>query len=109
MRNSKTTNRSVDIKTLKALASPARLLVLQYLKNPAKHFSPQVDGGFDIEGVCADYFRQKLGIAAATASRHLTILSEAKLIIATRKKGWTFYRRDEGAIAQFVQQLKVNL
>ena len=48
------------------------------------------------DGVCADFIRDKLGIAAATASRHLTLLTEAELLIATRKKGWTFYRRESG-------------
>jgi ArsR family transcriptional regulator len=61
------------------------------------------------DGVCADFIREKLGIAAATASRHLTLLTDAGLLVATRKKGWTFYRRDEKAIAQFVKLLRSEL
>ena len=48
-------------------------------------------------------------IAAATASRHLTLLAEAGLVVATRKKGWTFYRRDDKAIRQFAKQLQSGL
>lgn len=97
------------LKLIKAVASPIRLAVLQYLKDPVANFPPQVDGNPIRDGVCADFIREKLNIAAATASRHLTILTEAGLLIATRKRGWTFYRRDEAAIRAFAKQLRVNL
>jgi DNA-binding transcriptional ArsR family regulator len=111
MRNSKKANSHslLDVKTLKAAASPVRLMILGYLKRPADYFPPQADGDFAIDGVCADHIRDKLGIAAATASRHLTLLTEAGLLAATRKKGWTFYRRDEMAILRFAQHLQFNL
>lgn len=97
------------LKPIKAVASPIRLAVLQYLKDPVANFPPQVDGNPIRDGVCADFIREKLNIAAATASRHLTILTEAGLLIATRKRGWTFYRRDEAAIRTFAKQLRANL
>jgi len=50
-----------------------------------------------------------LGVAPATASRHLTLLVDCGLVIATRKKGWTFYRRNEPAIASFTAQLRGSL
>jgi ArsR family transcriptional regulator len=85
------------------------LTILEWLKSPARHFPPQVDGDLEKDGVCADYIRDKLGIAAATASRHLSRLTTAGLLTATRKKGWTFYRRQERAIAAFTKQLRSNL
>jgi DNA-binding transcriptional ArsR family regulator len=94
------------LKPLKALASPVRLEILRSLKDPVAEFPPQVDGDPRLDGVCADFIRERLGIAAATASRHLTLLSDAKLLIATRKKGWTFYRRDNRAIARLARQIK---
>jgi DNA-binding transcriptional ArsR family regulator len=97
------------LKVLKAVASNVRLDILRYLKLPTDNFPPQVDGDLVRDGVCADFIREKLGIAAATASRHLTLLTEAGLLIATRKKGWTFYRRDEQAIRQFLKQLLSDL
>jgi len=112
MRNSESNNdRSADmrLRLLKAAASPVRLAILEYLKRPAEHFPPQVDGDFDVDGVCADFIRDRLGIAAATASRHLTLLAQAGLLIATRKKGWTFYRRDENAIQNFAERLQSSL
>lgn len=95
--------------TLKALASPVRLAALNYLKDPVANFPPQEDGDLMADGVCADFLRDKLGIAAATASRHLTLLTECGLVIATRKKGWTFYRRNEEAIARFTADLAGDL
>jgi DNA-binding transcriptional ArsR family regulator len=97
------------LNALKALASPVRLTILRHLKDPVAQFPPQVDGDLRVEGVCADNIREKLGIAAATASRHLTLLTDAQLLVATRKKGWTFYRRDNRAIERLTRRLKTEL
>lgn len=94
---------------LKALASDTRLTVLEWLKNPVAHFPAQADGDLINDGVCADFIRAKLGIAAATASRHLTLLTAAGLLIGTREKGWTFYRRNDPAIRKFVKEIQANL
>lgn len=91
---------------LKALASPIRLQVLAWLKDPVAHFPAQVDGDLETDGVCADYLRDKLGLAASTTSRHLSVLTDAGLLVATRKRGWTFYRRDESMVAAFVRNLR---
>jgi DNA-binding transcriptional ArsR family regulator len=110
MRNSESGDRSVALlKTIKAVSSPVRLEILELLKDPIANFPPQTDGDLVRDGVCADFIREKLGIAAATASRHLTLLTEADLLIATRKKNWTFYRRDESAVQRFTDILKSEL
>lgn len=97
------------LRVVKALANETRLTVLDWLKDPVANFPPQVDGDLVEDGVCADYLRDKLGIAAATASRHLTLLTEVGLLVATRKKGWTFYRRNESAIRAFTRDLDTHL
>ena len=97
------------LRALKAIASPVRLEILRRLRDPTREFPPQVDGDPMSDGICADFIRERLGIAAATASRHLTLLTEAGLLLATRKKGWTFYRRDERAIDRLAKQLKAEL
>jgi ArsR family transcriptional regulator len=63
---------------LKALASPVRLKILADLKDPVGNFLPQVDGDPVVDGICADFIRERLGLAPATASRHLSVLAEAK-------------------------------
>jgi DNA-binding transcriptional ArsR family regulator len=98
-----------QLKALKALASDTRLRVLDWLKDPVANFPPQVDGDLVHDGVCSDFIREKLGVSAATASRHLTLLAEAGVLIPTRKKGWTFYRRDEAGIRRVVKAMQSDL
>ncbi len=109
MRTSEITKLSSALRTIKALASPVRLEIMRLLKEPVANFPPQVDGDLVKDGVCADLIRDRLDIAAATASRHLTLLTDSGLLVATRKKGWTFYRRDERAIRKFIRELHGDL
>jgi ArsR family transcriptional regulator len=109
VRNRESTRSGSLLRTIKAVASPVRLEIMSLLKDPTANFPPQTDGDLVSDGVCADFIRDKLGIAPATASRHLTLLTEADLLIATRKKGWTFYRRDESAVDRFIDVLKFEL
>ena len=110
MRNSEILKPGAEhLRPIRAVSSPVRLAILQYLKDPKGNFPAQVDGDLVRDGVCADFIREKLGVAAATASRHLTLLTDVGLLIATRKKGWTFYRRDEKAIQHFVKSLHCAL
>ena len=109
MRNSETPEPRPLIQQLKAASGAIRLKILHDLKRPRDNFPPQVDGDPVTDGVCADFIRERMGIAAATASRHLTLLTDAGFLIATRKKGWTFYRRDEAVIAGFIDRLGSEL
>ena len=109
MRNSESDRSVALLKTIKAVSSPVRLEILSLLKDPVANFPPQTDGDLIRDGVCADFIRDKLGIAAATASRHLTLLTDADLLIATRRKNWTFYRRDESAVQRFTELLTSEL
>lgn len=85
---------------IRALANERRLQILEWLKNPRKHFRPQVDGDLVRDGVCGLLIAEKLGISQPTASEHLKVLSRAGLIRPKRIKQWTFYRRDEARIRQ---------
>jgi len=97
------------LRQARAIASPVRLRILQLLKDPVGNFPPQVDGDLLRDGVCADFIREKLGIAPATASRHLSVLKEAGLLLVKRQKGWTFYRRDEAVIRDFAKRIRESL
>jgi DNA-binding transcriptional ArsR family regulator len=94
---------------IKALAHPARSALLGWLKEPHAHFPPQIDGDLVNDGVCAVFIAQKWQVAQPTASRHLKLLVDGELLIPTRKKGWTFYRRNEAALALFRQNLEKTL
>jgi DNA-binding transcriptional ArsR family regulator len=92
-------------KKLKALANGHRLQILALLKAPVRNFPPQVDGDLVKDGVCAVFIEEKLGLAQPTTAQHLKSLVDAGFLIPTRIKKWTFYRRDEAAIASFLTDL----
>jgi ArsR family transcriptional regulator len=83
---------------MRALASDRRLQILEWLKDPTRHFPPQVDGDLVTDGVCGVFIAEKLGLSQPTVSEHLRVLTQAGLVRATRIKQWTFYRRDETRI-----------
>ncbi|MBA3832202.1 MAG: winged helix-turn-helix transcriptional regulator [Chthoniobacterales bacterium] len=91
---------SVRLGVYKALANDKRLRILEYLKDPVAHFSPQVDGDLVEDGVCADFIRAKLGLSPATATQHLKVLAGAGLIRGKRVKQWIFYKRCEDQITK---------
>lgn len=90
---------------LKALASARRLLILDWLKDPAANFPPQVHGDPNTDGGCNQFIVEKLGVSQPAGSRHLKVLVDAGLIIATRRKGWTYYRRNEATISSIAARI----
>jgi len=90
---------------LKALASQRRLQILDWLKDPRAHFPPQEHGDPDEDGACNLFIVDKLGVSQPAGSRHLKVLVDAGLILSTRRKGWTYYRRNEERIAELAQQI----
>ena len=84
---------------LRALANERRLLILDWLRDPRKHFREQADGDLEDDGVCGVLIAEKLGVSAPTLSEHMRVLISAKLVRAKRIKQWTMYKRDEDAIA----------
>jgi ArsR family transcriptional regulator len=83
---------------LRALANERRLQILEWLKDPRRHFPPQVDGDLVKDGVCGLLIARKLSVSQPTASEHLNILSRAGLVRGKRLKQWTFYKRNEAEI-----------
>jgi DNA-binding transcriptional ArsR family regulator len=101
---------TVDLEVaLKALANDKRLQILDWLKDPTRHFRPQIDGDLVKDGVCGQLITEKLGISQPTASEHLRILSDAGFLVGKRIKQWIFYQRDEKEITAFKVLLKQQL
>lgn len=94
---------------LRALGSARRRQILAWLKNPRKHFPPQVYGDLVSDGVCGVLIAQKLKVSQPTASEHLKILSHAGFLKSKRIKQWTFYRRDESAIRSIKKLITANI
>jgi DNA-binding transcriptional ArsR family regulator len=93
----------------RALASERRVKILEWLKDPAAHFPPQVDGDLVKDGVCGILIAEKLGVSQPTASEHLKILSQAGLLQTRRIKQWTFYKRDEARIRALKKLITAEL
>jgi ArsR family transcriptional regulator len=87
-------------RVLRALANDRRLQILDWLKQPRKHFPPQVYGDLVKDGVCGVLIAEKLRVSQPTASEHLKILLLAGLVKGKRIKQWTFFRRDEAGIKE---------
>jgi DNA-binding transcriptional ArsR family regulator len=94
---------------LKALANHRRLKILEWLRDPPKHFQPQVDGDLVKDGVCGLLIARKLRVTQPTASEHLKILSASGLIRGKRIKQWTFYQRNEPVIRKIKQTLLAKI
>jgi len=93
----------------RALASDRRLLILNWLKDPRAHFRPQVDGDLVKDGVCGLFIAEKLGITQPTFSEHMKVLVQAGLVIPTRIKQWTFYRRNEERVREAKKAMQGSL
>lgn len=88
----------MDIRIAQALASGKRVRILQWLKDPRRHFAPQIDGDLVRDGVCGLRIAEKLGVSQPTASEHLRILGAAGLLRSRKIKQWMFYRRDAAGL-----------
>ena len=90
---------------LRALANDRRLQILEWLKNPTRHFPRQVDGDLVKDGVCAVLIARKLRISQPTVSEHMRVLIHAGLVKGKRIKQWTFYKRAEKQIAEVKRRI----
>jgi DNA-binding transcriptional ArsR family regulator len=94
---------------LRALHNERRRQVLQWLKSPTLHFRAQADGDLEDDGVCGLLIAEKLELSQPTVSEHMRVLVQAGLVKAKRIKQWTFYKRDEARIADFMRALRREL
>src|ERR1700691_1302249 len=93
----------------RALASPKRLQILGWLRDPVANFPPQRDGDLVEDGVCVIFIADKLDVTQPTATAHLQALARARLITSRRGGQWPSCTRDEAAIRAFKCQLRDEL
>jgi DNA-binding transcriptional ArsR family regulator len=94
------------IEVFKALGNPARLQIMQWLKDPEAHFGeyePIADRR--AVGVCVTHIQAKSGLAQSTVSSYMSTLERAGLVRPTRVGKWTHYRRDEERLEQLAQAI----
>lgn len=93
----------------KILSNHLRVDILNWLKSPEEHFPPHTDLGHFDDGVCVQYIGKKAGISQSTVSHYLSWMNKAGLVIATRHGKWTYYRRDEKFIQEYLSVLSKKL
>ncbi|MES0808418.1 ArsR family transcriptional regulator [Roseibium sp. SCPC15] len=94
---------------VRAMASEARMSVLRLLAEPEKHFASQWSADPVEFGVCMTLIAEALGVAQPTASRHLEILKQAGFIIVRKHQKWSYCKRDEAAIRDYLAWLQQEL
>jgi DNA-binding transcriptional ArsR family regulator len=101
------------VEIFKALSNKTRLLILQWLKDPEKHFPDQFISdhtkGMDYVGVCVGQIQQKTGLTQSTVSEYLAVLQRTGLVESTRVGQWTYYKRNEEAFKELKQLIDTAL
>lgn len=82
------------IKVMKALSDPGRVKVIKMLQRRT---------------LCVCEIQAALGIAQSSASKHLKILEEAGLIVASKDGLWVNYRLADGGKSPYAASLLGNL
>ena len=92
---------------IKALAHPVRRDILDWLKEPERHF-PEQEHPLEI-GVCAGKIFLRTGLSQSTVSPHLTTLQRAGLVTSRKVGQWHFFKRNDELIQAFVERLGQQL
>ncbi len=104
-----TVNKEQILNIKKALANSTRLDILKWLKKPEANFPPHSDlGHFDF-GVCGQYIQDKSGLSQPTISHYLATMHKAGLLIPTRHGKWTYFKRNEIVIQEYINEITNNL
>lgn len=94
------------LEVFKALSNKTRYQILEWLKLPELHFPEQ--NGFD-HGVCVGQIQQKAQLTQSTVSEYLSLLQRTGLIESKRVGQWTYYKRNEEAIAMLKDLINKEL
>ncbi|MDH7445583.1 ArsR/SmtB family transcription factor [Aquimarina sp. 2201CG14-23] len=102
-------NKDKILEINKALGNATRLDILKWLKDPASNFPPHSElGHFDF-GVCGQYIKDKSGLSQPTISHYLAIMNKAGLLTPTRHGKWTYFKRNEQTIQEYIKQITDSL
>jgi DNA-binding transcriptional ArsR family regulator len=94
---------------MQALSNERRVQILEWLKQPTRHFPPQVDGDLVKDGVCGLLIARKLRVSQPAVTEHLKVLSQEGFLKGKRIRKWTFYKRDEKAIQRIKRTISKRI
>lgn len=93
----------------KALSNQVRVDILNWLKDPEQNFPPHLElGHFDF-GVCLVFIKNKANLSQSTISQYMSQLQNVGLVTATRQGKWTYFKRNEENIKNYINQLSKEL
>lgn len=85
--------------SFKALADPARIAILDFLR------APRADCCSRGDGVCACDLEGVLGLAQPTVSHHMRLLVEAGFVRAQKRGRWVYYELEHTAFESLAREL----
>ncbi|UWR13206.1 winged helix-turn-helix domain-containing protein [Sulfitobacter mediterraneus] len=91
------------------MSSEVRMTILQLLADPQQRFGHQWSADPVAFGVCMTMIAEEIAVAQPTASRHLDILRQAGFITVQKHQKWSYCRRDELAIKDYLAWLGKEL
>lgn len=94
---------------IRAMASPARMTILRLLADQKGNFGQQYSADPAEFGICMTLIAGKMGVTQPTVSRHLDILRQAGFIVVKRQHKWSYCRRNEIAIHDYLDWLRNEL
>ena len=94
---------------IRALAGEQRLAILRLLEDPKARFAAQWSADPVEIGVCVALIAEALGVSQPTTSRHVDLLRQAGFISIQRSQKWSYCRRNEEALAEYLDWLQMEL
>lgn len=79
--------------------------ILRLLAEPQKHFGHQWSADPVAFGVCMTMIAEEIAVSQPTASRHLDLLKQAGFITVRKHQKWSYCKRDEAAIRDYLDWL----
>lgn len=88
------------VRTLRALADPNRLAIVDFLHDPIQSCCSRA------EGVCGCDLETFLGVSQPTVSHHMKQLVEAGLVVAEKRGRWVYYDLNPDMFKQVTRRLE---
>ncbi len=98
-----------QVEIFKALSNKTRLQILNWLKDPELNFPEQKQHAGYENGVCVGQIQLKAGLTQSTVSEYLSVLQRVGLVKSVRIGQWTYYQRNEEAIALFRKTIQSEI
>lgn len=96
---------------LKTLSNETRLNILCWLSEPDK-MNKDLPNVIKVEfpgGVCVANIQEKSGLAQSVISTYLSSMQKIGLLESRRYGQWTYYRRNEEAIDNFLEDFAAGM